>query len=135
MWCFNYQLISVTAIALISVHKVMIDTLIRLYFTYADLQINVYVNIKSLSFHLLLLMHLFFSIGACDLCLYLYLLLFKTCLMCMSSTLDILKSTLLYLLLFKTCLECTSSTLDVLKSTLHYITCVQVHIRRLMSSC
>ena len=41
-------------------------------------------------------MHGYFSIGACKLCLYFYLLLFKTCLECTSSTLDVMDSMLPY---------------------------------------
>ena len=52
----------------------------------------------STSIYLLLLMHGYFSIGACDLCLYSCFVTFKTCLECMLSALDILKSMLLLLL-------------------------------------
>ena len=54
MQCYNsYQLIFETVIASKSVHKLMIDTYIRLYLTHTDLQINIHVNIKSLTVNLL----------------------------------------------------------------------------------
>ena len=99
---------SITVVVFKSVHKIMINMYIGLYLTHADLQINIHVNIKFLPVNLLqgfifyLLMHGYFSKGACDLCLY--------------------PISLCYLL--KTCLECTSSTLDVLESTLLYFRCV-----------
>ena len=84
MWYYtSYQLISVTVVALTSVHKIAIDTYMGLYLTHADLYINISVNIKSLTVNLLqvfilyLLMHGYFSIGACNQCLYFYLLLYN----------------------------------------------------------
>ena len=81
MWYYaSYWLIPVTVIVFMSVHKIMIDTYIGLYLTHADLQINVHMNIKSLTVNLLpvfifyLLMCGYFCIGACDLYLYFYLL-------------------------------------------------------------
>ena len=54
MQCYNsYQLIFDTAIASQSVHKIMIDTYIKLYLTHADLQMNICVKIKSLNVDLL----------------------------------------------------------------------------------
>ena len=49
----SYQLIFDTVIELKSVQKIMIDTYIRLYLTHIDLQINVHVNINSLTVNLL----------------------------------------------------------------------------------
>ena len=74
----TYHLISVTVIVFKSVHMIMIVTFIGLYMTHADLQINICINIKSLTGNLLqvfifyLLMHGYFSVSACDLCLLLF---------------------------------------------------------------
>ena len=48
-----YQLISDMVTTLKSVHKIMIDTYIILYLTHTDLQINVHINIKSLTVNVL----------------------------------------------------------------------------------
>ena len=54
IWCNNsYWLIFDAVIVSKSVHKMMVDTYLRLYLTHADLQINVCVNIKSLTVNLL----------------------------------------------------------------------------------
>ena len=54
MQCDNsFHLIFDTVIASKSVYKIMINTYIRLYLAYAYLQINVCVNIKSLTVNLL----------------------------------------------------------------------------------
>ena len=91
MCCYNsYCLIFDTAMAPKSVHKIMIDTHIRLYLTladlhvltHADLQVNICVNIKSLIvilFYKYLLFDtyawVFILIGACVTCAYIVTLL------------------------------------------------------------
>ena len=57
-------------------HRIMIDAYIRLYLTHTDLQINVCLNVKSLTVNLLQVFIFYYlclgiiPIGACNLCLY-----------------------------------------------------------------
>ena len=64
------------------VHKIMIDTYIRLCMTHADLQINICFSIKCLTVNLLQVFFFYykhvgiFPVSACDLALYFHFITF-----------------------------------------------------------